>query len=170
MKKFLAAVLISLTAVVSVFAQDAGKTQITFSTEQGKDVKLYVKGATDFGKGDFLCDAPATVEVPTGDLIFFVNKMSNMTIVNYTTTGKPVSLKVEEGNPGLATLGYVIESVGCIAIGAGIGLVMVSYMNNDTKSMALFAGGVALPGVAITAGGIVLKKMNMPKLIEVKVE
>lgn len=161
MKKILVSLVLALTVVASVAAQQtnsivplAEDTPVKIEiNRENYNPKLY--GAVNNRKKDLgKIENNSELVLPAGTSKLVIGKTGKT--FDCTDLKIDDTLYIEAKNPGLAGLGAGLSFAGGMLLGAGLGFGLMAVMENDTGALKDFALGTGLPGLALTAGGLVL--------------
>lgn len=174
MKKLFVCVVLALTIVAGVFAQEEVSEQAA-QTEQVVikfnvldptwTPKIYVSKYSNFLGKKLIATGSGEVTLEKNDSLKYIG-FSRSAVQSLNIDSDYLEFDVEKGNPGLYKLGIGGTIIGCIGAGVGLGMLLVGFEEGD-KSVLLPFGSLAAGGLGIAIGGSVISNKNKPRLIPV---
>ena len=174
MKKLFVCVVLALTIVAGVFAQEEVSEQAA-QTEQVVikfnvldptwTPKIYVSKYPNFLGKKLIATGSGEVTLEKNDSLKYIG-FSRSAVQPLNIDSDFLEFDVEKGNPGLYKLGIGGTIIGCIGAGVGLGMLLVGFEEGD-KSVLLPFGSLAAGGLGIAIGGSVISSKNKPRLIPV---
>ena len=174
MKKLFVCVVLALTIVAGLFAQEEVSEQAA-QTEQivikfnvldpTWTPKIYVSKYANFMNKKLIATSSEEVTLDNASQFKYIG-FSRSAAQPLTINSDYLEFDVEKGNPGLYKLGFGGTIIGCVAAGVGLGMLLVGLEEGD-KSVLLPFGSLAAGGLGIAIGGFVISSKNKPRLIPV---
>lgn len=166
MKKLFLALVLVVTAMCGVFAQSAyanesEQTLVKINVIQLDQMpKVFTSQNPSLMGKKLLCEGSGEGYVPNTMKYIGLNKNA---VQKINLTGEPLEFNLDVGNKGLTTLGMALSTVGALALGGGLGFLMVGITDDSIQSVLPMVIGCAVPGVVGLCVGFPLAEKNKPK-------
>lgn len=166
MKKVLLALVLAVTAMCGVFAQSADakeseQTLVKINVMQLDQMpKVFTSQYSNLMGKKLLCEGSGEGYVLNTMKYIGLNKNA---VQKIDLTGEPLEYNLDIGNKGLNALGMALTTVGALALGGGLGFLMVGVMDDSMQSVLPLVIGCAVPGVVGLSVGFPLAEKNKPR-------